>query len=160
MEGKKASLHDGRAADSAPGLGLCAPDVLASAVDNNGGRQASAGPAFESKFKLKVEASGMVIAFSRSSSNMPSDRSKCRRTVAPMSWPKVALTRSRRLRLGCGKAREFLREPIFFVCLIFESSGYEDRDICGCFRSWSCSMRIRRRPSGCHTSRRCFRRCR
>ena len=120
MEGKKASSDDGRAADRAPGLGLCAPDVLASAVDNNGGRQASAGPAFESKFKLKVEASGMVIAFLRSSSNMPSDRSKCRRTVAPMSWPKVALTRSAASpQVGMWEGKRIFERADFFCLFNF-----------------------------------------
>ena len=152
VEREKSAHHEGDHADCAQGLGCGSSDLLNRALHHYGGRQAGAGPALESKYNLKFHASGMVIAFSRKSSNMSRDRSKCRRCLAPITWPEVALTRSAALpQAGMWGAKRVSCEPIFLVCPLRESTVYEDRDISGCFRCWSCSTRMPRRPSGCRT---------
>ena len=153
VERENSAHHEGDHADCAQGLGRGSTWVPASALHHYGGRQAGAGAALESKYNLQLDASGMVTAFSRKSSNMSRDRSKCRRSLAPISWPEVALTRSAALpQAGMWGAKRVCREPICLVCSLRDSTVYEDRDLSGCFRSWSCSTRMPRRPRSCPVS--------
>ena len=116
VEGENPARQGRHLADCAEGLGHGSTFVRASALHHYSGRQAGAGAALESKYNLQLDASGMVTAFSRKSSNMSSDCSQCRRCRAPISWPEVALTRSAALpQAGMWGAKRICCEPNCFV---------------------------------------------